>query len=44
MEMYDAHLDSCRVVAENDESLLGCGALSPVSSRCVYGRVAEVSV
>ena len=40
----DAHLDVCRVVAENDESLLGWAALSPVSSRCVCGGVAEVSV
>ena len=40
----DAHLDACRVVAENDESLLGWAALSRISSRFVYGGVAEVRV
>ncbi len=40
----NSHLDACRVVAENDESLLGWAELSPVSSRFVYGGVAEVSV
>ena len=40
----DAHVESCRIVAEWDGSLMGWAALSPVSSRCVYGGVAEVSV
>lgn len=40
-----AHLASCRLVAINDQkSVLGWAALSPVSSRCVYGGVAEISV
>ncbi|MCC9066053.1 GNAT family N-acetyltransferase [Flavobacterium piscisymbiosum] len=39
-----SHLASCRVVAEKDEQLLGWAALTPVSSRCVYAGVAEVSV
>lgn len=39
-----AHVDSCRFVAENDGEILGWAALSPVSGRCVYGGVAEVSV
>ncbi|NQZ42734.1 MAG: N-acetyltransferase family protein [Flavobacteriaceae bacterium] len=39
-----AHIDSCRLVAEHHNGLLGWAALSPVSSRCVYGGVAEVSV
>ncbi len=39
-----AHLPSCRIVAVEDGQLLGWAALSPVSSRCVYGGVAEVSV
>ena len=38
------HLDSCRIVAIEKDKLLGWAALSPVSSRCVYGGVAEVSV
>ncbi|SHI63419.1 GNAT family N-acetyltransferase [Pseudozobellia thermophila] len=39
-----AHLPSCRLVAEDNGVLLGWTALSPVSGRCVYGGVAEVSV
>ena len=42
---WDAsHLPSCRLVARDVGSILGWAALSPVSSRCVYGGVAEVSV
>lgn len=45
---YDAwdksHMPSCRIVAVEQETILGWAALSPVSSRCVYGGVAEVSV
>ncbi len=40
----DAHIDSCRLLATENETVLGWAALSPVSSRCVYGGVAEVSV
>ncbi len=44
-ESWDkAHLQTCRLVATKDDSILGWAALSPVSSRCVYGGVAEVSV
>jgi len=39
-----AHMQSCRIVAVQKEKILGWAALSPVSSRCVYGGVAEVSV
>ena len=39
-----AHLESCRLIAEIDGTTVGWAALSPVSSRCVYGGVAEVSV
>ncbi|MEK6152375.1 N-acetyltransferase family protein [Flavobacteriaceae bacterium 3-367] len=39
-----AHLKDFRVVAIEDEHILGWAALSPVSGRCVYGGVAEVSV
>jgi len=40
----DAHLQSCRFVALLENRIVGWAALSPVSSRCVYGGVAEVSV
>jgi phosphinothricin acetyltransferase len=39
-----AHLKSCRLVAVMGDDVLGWAALSPVSSRCVYGGVGEVSV
>ena len=40
-----AHLPHSRLVAIDDEGqVMGWAALSPVSSRCVYGGVAEVSV
>jgi len=38
------HLDSCRLVANEGEIVVGWAALSAVSSRCVYGGVAEVSI
>ncbi len=40
----EAHVDSCRIVAELDDRLVGWAALSVVSDRCVYGGVGEVSV
>ena len=44
-ESWDsAHMASCRLVAIENEKVLGWAALSPVSNRCVYGGVAEVSV
>jgi len=44
-ESWDsAHMNSCRIVATENDNVLGWAALSPVSSRCVYGGVAEVSV
>lgn len=44
-EAWDAdHLDACRLVAEDGGDVVGWAALSPVSDRCVYGGVAEVSV
>jgi phosphinothricin acetyltransferase len=39
-----AHTNECRLVAEKNDVIAGWAALSPVSSRCVYGGVAEVSV
>ncbi|MBT8264299.1 MAG: GNAT family N-acetyltransferase [Muriicola sp.] len=44
-EQWDkAHLTSCRLVALHNQTIVGWAALSPVSNRCVYGGVAEVSV
>ncbi|MDO7885304.1 GNAT family N-acetyltransferase [Hymenobacter cheonanensis] len=45
-EAWDAgHLPHCRLVAAAaDGQVLGWAALSPVSSRCVYAGVAEVSI
>ncbi len=44
-EKWDAgHLPFGRIIAIEDNNYLGWAALSPVSSRCVYGGVAEVSV
>ena len=44
-EKWDAgHLQKMRLVAREGDVILGWAALSPVSDRCVYGGVAEVSV
>ncbi len=39
-----SHRADCRLVARDDGVVLGWAALSPVSERCIYGGVAEVSV
>ena len=39
-----SHSQSCRLVAKSGDNILGWVALSPVSSRCVYAGVAEVSI
>jgi phosphinothricin acetyltransferase len=38
------HVKTCRLVALESDRVLGWAALSPVSGRCVYAGVAEVSV
>jgi len=44
-ESWDAgHLRVARLVAQQGSQIVGWAALSPVSDRCVYGGVAEVSV
>ena len=44
-ERWDAtHRPGERFVARESTTVLGWAALSPVSDRCVYGGVAEVSV
>jgi phosphinothricin acetyltransferase len=40
----NAHLPHCRLVAHSAAEVLAWAALSPVSSRCVYAGVAEVSI
>ena len=39
-----AHIQECRFVAVHDGKVVGWTTLSKVSSRCVYGGVAEVSI
>ena len=39
-----AHLETCRLLATRADDVIGWAALSPVSNRCVYEGVAEVSV
>ncbi|MCA1060463.1 N-acetyltransferase family protein [Rossellomorea aquimaris] len=43
-EWDGSHIKVSRIVARENDSILGWAALSPVSSRCVYSGVAEVSV
>ena len=38
------HRADCRLIAEVDGSIAGWAALTPVSGRCVYAGVAEVSI
>lgn len=43
-EWDDGYLAACRLVAEWGGRVVGWAALAPVSGRCVYDGVAEVSV
>ncbi|EDM34540.1 phosphinothricin N-acetyltransferase [Pedobacter sp. BAL39] len=43
-EWDNSHLINCRFVDDQDGTVRGWAALTPVSSRCVYAGVAEVSV
>jgi L-amino acid N-acyltransferase YncA len=43
-EWNKGHLDFCRISIYEKSKMLGWTALTPVSSRCVYAGVAEVSV
>jgi len=43
-EQWDATHSELRLVAEHDGSVVGWAALSPVSERCCYRGVGEVSV
>lgn len=40
----ESHLSACRFTINLGGKIVGWAALSPVSSRCVYGGVAEVSI
>jgi L-amino acid N-acyltransferase YncA len=39
-----SHLENCRIAAFEGDEMVGWAALTPVSGRCVYAGVAEVSV
>ncbi|MES1223921.1 MAG: N-acetyltransferase family protein [Bacteroidota bacterium] len=43
-EWDKSHLKECRIAAFENEQMMGWAALTPVSNRCVYAGVAEVSV
>jgi phosphinothricin acetyltransferase len=43
-EWDETHLTECRLVARDDNEVLGWAALSPVSDRCAYAGVAEFGV
>ncbi|MDF2907911.1 MAG: N-acetyltransferase family protein [Herbinix sp.] len=43
-EWDNSHVKRCRLVALMNEAIVGWAALSPVSSRCVYSGVAELSI
>lgn len=43
-EWNNTHLRQCRLVARVGVTIVAWAALSPVSDRCVYGGVAEVSI
>ena len=43
-EWDSSHLDFCRLVYAENQKILGWVALSPVSGRCAYKGVAEVSI
>lgn len=38
------HISACNLVAREEDQVLGWAALSPVSGRCIYAGVAEVSI
>jgi phosphinothricin acetyltransferase len=43
-EWDKSHLEHSRLIAKQDETIAGWAALTPVSGRCVYAGVAEVSI
>lgn len=43
-EWHSSHMKECRLVAVMRDEIIGWAAITPVSGRCVYGGVAELSV
>ena len=44
-ESWDlSHLKHSRLVARDGVNIVGWAALSPISERCIYGRVADISI
>lgn len=43
-EWDSSHIADCRIVGIENDQVVGWAALTPVSGRCVYAGVAEVSV
>lgn len=43
-EWNASHLTDCRIIGIENDAIVGWAALTPVSGRCVYAGVAEVSV
>lgn len=43
-EWNESHISNCRIVGIENAQIIGWAALTPVSGRCVYAGVAEVSV
>lgn len=43
-EWDSSHVSNCRIVGIENNEVVGWAALTPVSGRCVYAGVAEVSV
>ncbi|MDF2843489.1 MAG: sortase-like acyltransferase [Herbinix sp.] len=43
-EWNKSHSENCRFVARSGNAILGWIALTPISGRCVYAGVAEVSI
>ena len=43
-EWDKSHTPACRLVATNGDQVIGWAAITPVSGRCVYAGVGEVSV
>ncbi|HZH63072.1 MAG TPA: GNAT family N-acetyltransferase [Metabacillus sp.] len=43
-EWDECHTANCRLIATIDNHVVGWSALSPVSGRCVYAGVAELSI
>lgn len=43
-EWDKGHLDFCRISIYHNDKMIGWASLTPVSSRCVYAGVAEVSI